>query len=83
MSKTLTFKVGDVVIERFGEGPDAPAEESLVIDVKGERCQTESGLWYDRLTGKLCEGQGIGGYQAIHSAAYRRMKAAPLKGGTD
>lgn len=70
----ILFQVGDAVIERLGEG-DAPTSRQLDtsiagISTDGATVLTETGRWYDRLTGRRWPSDERG-YRAIRSAAYK------------
>lgn len=48
---TASYTVGQVVIERFGDGDSAEETESRIIESDGKTVTTDSGYEYDAVTG--------------------------------
>ena len=48
---TIPFHLGDEVIERIGEGQNAPNHRTKIVHISGDECETETGRLYSRLTG--------------------------------
>ncbi len=48
---TIPFHFGDEVIERIGEGEDAPHWYTAIARVAGDECETVTGRLYDRNSG--------------------------------
>ena len=79
---SLLFSLGDRVIERFGDGANAPTQAAKIIEIKDDFCLTDTGYWYDRLTGAINLSHKVKHYQAIHSTKFKHA-GDDLKGGTD